>query len=79
MKGTTIVTYKGIEVEVDYDFTPGRPGVWTLPNGDPGYPDDPDELDVEAIKIGGVDIYDILSQESINLIDELTFNKVRNS
>ena len=77
MKGTTTVTHKGIEVEVDYKFTPGRPGVWTLPNGDPGYPDDPPEMDIEAIKIKGVDIYEILSQADIDSIDTLVFEKVK--
>ena len=77
MKGSTEVTYKGIIFQVDYDFTPGRPGVWTLPNGDPGYPDDPDEMDIEAIRIIGIDVYDVLSQDTIDQIDELTFNKVK--
>ena len=27
-----------------FDYSPGRPGVHTLRNGDPGYPDDPAEL-----------------------------------
>jgi len=27
-----------------FDYSPGRPGVHTLRNGDPGYPDDPPEL-----------------------------------
>ena len=79
MKGSIEVTYKGLIFQVDYDYTPERSGVWTLPNGDPGYPDEPAELDIEAIKLCGIDIYDLLSQDTINQIDELTFRKLNNN
>jgi len=48
-----IYTDKGnlIEVELDYSYTPGRPGVLTLPNGDPGYPDEPPDYDYTIKKI----------------------------
>lgn len=35
-----------------YDYSPGRHGVHTMPNGDPGYPDDPAELYVTVVQIG---------------------------
>ena len=38
-----------IDVVVGYDFSPGRPGRHTMPNGDPGYPDDPAELDIYSV------------------------------
>ena len=38
-----------IDVVVGYDFSPGRPGRHTMPNGDPGYPDDPSELQIYSI------------------------------
>jgi hypothetical protein len=78
MKGSIEVTYKGLIFQVDYDYTPGRPGMWNLPNGDPGYPDDPAEMDIEAIRILGIDVYEVLSQESIDAIDQLAFDKVQN-
>ena len=31
-------------VRVRFDFQPGRPGCMYLRNGDPGYPDEPEEL-----------------------------------
>ena len=43
----------GYNLIVHFDYSPGRPGVHTLPNGDPGYPDDPDELTIQAIEIEG--------------------------
>jgi len=79
MKGSTEVTYKEIIFQVDYDFTPGRPGMWTLSNGDPGYPDEPDEMNIDAIRVMGIDVYDVLSQDTINQIEELVINKVNNN
>jgi len=47
--GTHKWTYEDEEVivegEVDYTITPGCKGCRTLPNGDPGYPDDPPEVE----------------------------------
>lgn len=77
MKGITNITYKGIPLEVEYDFIPMRFGVWTLPNGDPGYPDEPAEMDIEAINLCGINIYELLSVETINAIDEITFDKIQ--
>ena len=36
--------YEPVSLVVDYH--PGRPGVHTLSNGDPGYPDEPAEFDI---------------------------------
>jgi hypothetical protein len=49
---TCTVFYDDEEWTVDYDYSPGRPGVHTLRNGDPGYPDDPPELSINAIRCG---------------------------
>lgn len=40
----------GIEVEITFNFTRGRPMVRYLRNGDPGYPADPDEVEVVGVK-----------------------------
>lgn len=77
MKGSTNITYKGIPLEVDYDFTPPRDGKWTLNNGDPGYPDEPAELDIESVYVIDSNVYDILSDESLNEINDLVFKKVQ--
>jgi hypothetical protein len=49
---TCTVFYDDEEWTVDYDYSPGRPGVHALRNGDPGYPDEPPELYVNSIKRG---------------------------
>jgi hypothetical protein len=39
-----------IPVNLTFEYRPGRKGVRTLRNGDPGYPDDPDELEAVAFQ-----------------------------
>lgn len=52
---TTVVLKSGEEadVEVEYSYSPATPDVWYLPNGDPGYPGDPEEAEVLSIKSNG--------------------------
>lgn len=42
----------GTEVSflVTYSYSPGRPAVMYLRNGDPGYPEDPPEIEVDKIE-----------------------------
>jgi hypothetical protein len=40
--------------KVWFDYSPGRPGVHTLRNGDPGYPDEPPELVINEIERNNV-------------------------
>jgi hypothetical protein len=37
-----------LELEVEYSYSPGTPDVHYLPNGDPGYPGDPPEVEWTA-------------------------------
>ena len=39
----------GLPVDITYAYTPGRPAVMYLRNGDPGYPADPPEVDFIAV------------------------------
>lgn len=43
------------EHEITFEFRAGRPAVWTLRNGDPGYPADPDEIEFVSITPGAGD------------------------
>jgi hypothetical protein len=40
------------EHEITFEFRAGRPEVRTLRNGDPGYPADPDEIELVSITPG---------------------------
>ena len=46
------------EHEVTFEYRPGRPAKMYLRNGDPGYPADPDELEVVSITPGSVLLHD---------------------
>lgn len=56
----TLTLDLGVLGERDVDFAvryaPATRDVMYLPNGDPGYPGDPAELDILSAKVGGVDI-----------------------
>lgn len=38
-------------LQVAYDYSPGTPDVMHFSNGDPGYPGDPEELDIISVEI----------------------------
>lgn len=59
-----------VECEVCFDYSPGRPGVHTLRNGDPGYPDDPAELEITAVMVDGEDVMGRLSEETLTQLTE---------
>ena len=40
-------------VAVNYNYSPGRPAVMYLRNGDPGYPADPPEIEAMEMKVKG--------------------------
>lgn len=72
---TTVVKW-GLElkVEITGTYSPGRPGVHTLRNGDPGYPADPAEFNVEKVELLGVndgrDGEDVLIPETGEFYEE---------
>lgn len=43
---------------IDGDYFPARQGRMYMPNGDPGYPDEPAEFFVSGMTIRGDDVYD---------------------
>ena len=70
MTGSGYVTYKGIELEIDYYSTPYVPERLYLSNGDPGYPAEGGDFDVEGVRLLGsdVDIFELLSEDTIHEI-----------
>jgi hypothetical protein len=49
-----------VEIFVQYDYYKGCDGLWTLPNGDPGYPPEPDELEIVDIILTKGKLMDLL-------------------
>jgi hypothetical protein len=59
-----------LEVKVNFTFTPGRPGKMYLRNGDPGYPDDPAEVELLEVIVGEDNIIDALSDKVVEMIED---------
>lgn len=73
MSVATVKIY-GVDVEVEFNYS-YDPGVWTLRNGDPGYPAS-EELDIVSIHVGNVDVsnwleIDMLYNEIDNKVTEV--------
>ena len=80
---TTIKLSDDLELEIEGFYTPEEPMVWTLPNGDPGYPGCASEFEINDIKItkgtlldlidnlnGNLDLWDYLTELTIKQIEE---------
>ena len=63
----TLTLDLGVLGERDVDFAvryaPATRDVMYLPNGDPGYPGDPAELEILSAKVGGVDITALVPED----------------
>lgn len=64
----------GVEFEVVYDYF-YDPGVYTYPNGDPGYPPS-EELDIAKIIVGTTDITSVIynTPSLFRVIEESIYN-----
>ena len=74
---TVPLTLRGedVEAQVEFDFLRGAPGRWYMPNGDPGYPDEPDELEVNSIVIDGHE-HEGLPVETLDAIEQACWDWV---
>ena len=63
------------EVQVDYTYSAGRPGKMYLRNGDPGYPEEPAEVEIVNVWLYGLDVLQYLSDKNYDsLLDTITSN-----
>ncbi len=63
------------EVQVDYTYSPGRPGKMYMPNGDPGYPDEPAEVEILNVWLYELDVLQYLSDSPFDsLLDTISNN-----
>jgi len=58
------ITYHGVELECEGVYTRGRPGTMYKRSGDPGDPPEDAEFELEAVRVGGVDIGEMLEDMS---------------
>ena len=67
-----------LEVRVTFTYTPGMPGKMYLRNGDPGYPEEPAEVEIDEVivrsyrmgKVEEINIKDALSKPALDKIEE---------
>ena len=63
------------EVQVDYTYSAGRPGKMYMPNGAPGYPDEPAEVEIVTVWLYGGCVLQYLTDKSYDsLLDTITSN-----
>jgi hypothetical protein len=63
------------EVQADYSYSPGRPGKMYMPNGDPGYPEEPAEIEILNVYLYGLNIISQLPDSTYDsLLDTLINN-----
>lgn len=60
MRGEGHLKYKGVVMDLVFDAEAIIPGLWTLSNGDPGYPSEGGEFYIEQISIEGVNCTELL-------------------
>jgi len=68
--GTATVNYKGVELEVEFDYQPCEKKVRYYSDGS-GYPGCPESLDLTSIKIDGVDAWDLLEDQVDQISEQL--------
>ena len=67
---TVSIKIGDITLDVEGYYDPGAPGLWTYPNGDPGYPDTPPSFEISSIMYCGKDIT-LVIEEFNNLFYQL--------
>jgi hypothetical protein len=73
----TVVTYWGeLDITVTGDYRAGVKGRLYLKNGDPGYPDEPEEFEITKIEHLGKDITDQVPIEDYDGIEERCIVKI---
>lgn len=78
---TTIKLSHDLELEIEGNYTPEEPMVWTLPNGDPGYPGSASEFEINDIKITKGTLLGFIyatdgRQFVIDYLEELTIKQI---
>lgn len=62
------ITFKGVDLKVDFNYIPEEPMVMYYPDGS-GHPGSAEEYEINEIIFQGVDVYEIY--ESLDLLSEI--------
>ncbi len=66
----TTIRWNNAHVEVSYDYWPPDKGVHTYPNGDPGYPPSPAEIEITKVEYNGQDVTDLFDDDDFCKMEE---------
>ena len=69
MNCKSAVTVQDTVFDVGYWYEVGHPALMYKPNGDPGYPEEPAEVEIYSVQIQGMEIIDLLSTETLEIIE----------
>lgn len=77
---TIVMTIRDVELKVEYDYLPAVPAVDYLENGDPGYPEQPEDVGIYSVKTQGIEIVELIKSEIFKEIEEecIKFNTDKN-
>ena len=68
--------YNEIEATVGIWYSPGRPGRWTMANGDPGYPDEPPEVEIREVWVNDREVSETLPMAMLEELETMAFEKM---
>ena len=64
------IEYNGVLMEVNYEFYKGEEQTWD-------YAGSADDVEIESIEVGGVDIYDLLGLQTLHDIEHIILDKLQ--
>lgn len=70
----TYITYHGVALYVEYDYSDYVPEVRWLMNGDPGYPAEGGDFDITSVMIKDVQIFEMLTEDQLKEIEDIITN-----
>ena len=73
-----LISYKEVEMVIEYEATPYVPAVWYLSNGDPGYPAEGGEFNIMDVLVEDVSIANLLSGEQFSDIEQICIRDLKN-
>lgn len=66
------------QVCVTFSYVPGRPGRTFEPNGDPGFPPEPPEIEIESVTVAaGIDIMPALQDTVVELLTDRLYQGLK--
>lgn len=68
--GTGSMKFRGVDLELEYEAEDFIPAVWTLSNGDPGYPSEGGDFYITAVYVKGIDILELIQDSTLDQITE---------